>query len=97
MGIEGIKDKTWEEQAMSLLTKYHEERSGRSIDYKPLWRSLYESYCSIDKSYSPNVVFMQLIKSFKHKISGDFPCEEISRNVLIDYLDKEIEKAMECD
>jgi hypothetical protein len=97
MGIETVKGKSWQDYAMEILEQYHKNRSGQVIDFKPLWRTLYEGYCSMDKSYSPNIVFMQMIKSFKTRIDTDFPNEEISRDILLDYLDKEIEKAMECD
>lgn len=97
MGIDSFKGRPWSEYAADVLERYHMSRSSQLLDCKPLWRSLYEKYCSMDKSYSPNIVFMQMIKSFKQKLEIDFPMNEINRSILLDYLEREIEKAMECD
>lgn len=94
MGAQTIGDQSWDDYANDLLHRYHRSKFGKSFDSRPLWRSLYEAYCRLDKSYSPNVVFMQIIKALRVRLSTDFPVEEISRNVLMDYLDKEMEKAM---
>lgn len=96
MGIDTINGKPWNEYTASLLNKYHRSINETQIDYKPLWRTLYEEYCRLDKSYSPNVVFMQMIRVLHKRIKTDFPVEDISRKMLIDYLEKEVEKAMEC-
>jgi hypothetical protein len=97
MGIETIKGKPWKEYAAEMLNKYHRNCMMPIVEYRPLWRVLYESYCKMDKSFSPNIVFMQLIKSFKDKIDDDFPVDEIDKDVFMDYLAKEVEKAMECE
>lgn len=97
MGIEVVHGRAWHEYATDVLEKYHISKSSESIDSKPLWRSLYEKYCSMDKSYSPNIIFMQMIKSFKQRLEIDFPLQEINRSILLDYLEREAEKAMECD
>lgn len=97
IGIDIINDQPWHVRATEILEKYHTAASKSMASDKPLWRTLYEKYCGMDKSYSPNIVFMNLIRSFKHRIEADFPLQEINRSILIDYLEREEEKAMECD
>lgn len=97
LGIDTINGKEWDDYAADMLQKYHQSIDVTQHDYKPLWRTLYEEYCRLDKSYSPNVVFMQLIRVMHKRLSADFPLEEISRKMLIDYLDKEAERAMSCE
>lgn len=97
LGVEKIKGKNWHDYANDLLAKYRQSTGGPSVNYKPLWRTMYEQYCSLDKSFSPNVVFMQIIKAVRHRVESDFVTDEISKNVLVDYFDKEAEKAMRCE
>lgn len=94
MGIGQIKGKPWHEHAADVLDEYH-QGIVKENEYKPLWRVLYEDYCSMDRSYSPNVIFMHLIKTFQSNIKENFPTQEINRNVLLDYLEVEIENAKE--
>lgn len=95
MSISSIDGIPWHEKATDVLDRYHQSKMTGSEN--PLWRTLYEGYCSSNNSYSPNIVFMQLIRLFKDEIKNNFPNQEINRNILLDYLELEIEKAMKFE
>lgn len=96
LGINGVNGIEWDDYASDILARYHQFAYSKTIDYKPLWRTMHETYCRLPKASAPNIVFSQLINTITKRIDCDFPIQEISKKVLIDYLKQEQEKANDC-
>lgn len=97
LGAETIGEQSWDNHAQQLLEEYHKNFSKTVSTYTPLWRSLHETYSSIDKSNPPYYVFSRLISTFCDRLESDFPVFEIDKSVLIGYLRDEAEKALTCE
>lgn len=96
-GMKMIDGRPLIEQANYLLNKYHAGKPYKAIDYRPLWQVLSESYESSSDSFSPNVKFMFVLEALKDKLERDFPSDEFSREIFLDYFDQEIEKCSSID
>lgn len=97
LGNETVGDQPWSEYAFNLLSQYHQAVNKNTTPYRPLWRSLYEAYSSLDKSSAPYFIFSRIISSFHDRIASDFPLDEIDRNILLGYLRDESQKALICE
>lgn len=97
LGTETVGEQSWNEYAYQVLTSYHQTVNKSITPYRPLWRSLHEAYCSLDKSCEPYFIFSRIITAFCDRIETDFPISEIDRDILLGYLRDEAEKALICE
>lgn len=97
LGSEKVGEQPWNEYAYQVLANYHKAVDKSVQPYRPLWRSLYEAYSSLDKSNPPYFIFSRIITAFCERIESDFPVHEIDRDILLGYLRDESEKALICE
>jgi hypothetical protein len=97
LGSDTVGEKPWNEYAYQVLANYHKAVDKTVVPYRPLWRSLYEAYSSIEKTNPPYFIFSRIITAFCDRIESDFPVHEIDRSILLGYLRDESEKALSCE
>lgn len=97
LGTETVGDQSWNDYAYQILENYHKTVNKSITSYQPLWRSLHETYSSIDKTNPIYFVFSRLISTFCDRLESDFPVHEIDRTVLLEYLRDESQKALNCE
>jgi hypothetical protein len=97
LGMDKIGPHSWDEYALALLEQYHKATKSDIKPYVPLWRVLYQAYKTVEPGASPYISFSRVISAFCERIESDFPMQEIDRSILVSFLRRESELALQCE
>jgi hypothetical protein len=97
LGMDTIGSYSWNDYAVSLLDAYRKASSSDIKPYVPLWRSLYQAYKTVEPGMPVYVPFSRIITAFCDRIESDFPLQEVDRAILLSFLRRESELALQCE
>ena len=97
LGMECIGPYSWNDYAVTMLEQYHKATKSDIKPYVPLWRTLYQAYKTVEPGAPAYIPFSRVISALHDRIESDFPMQEVDRTILLSFLRRESELALQCE